>query len=619
MTVSLSPLGGAASQFFDNNGVILSGGKIYTYAAGTTTPRATYTSSSGATPHANPIILDSAGRVPGGEIWLTDGLVYKFVIETSTGSLLGTYDNINAIDAVSSSALAASGGAALVGSNDGASGTLWTTVAGFITYLRSSVGSSIVGFLQAGTGAVARTSQAKMRDVVNVTDFGATNNRAQIIAALAAADTAGGKGATVVFPQGVWSIDANIDLSAYPRVKLKGAGSLSTIINATHNGVMFTVDGQSDIELSGMRLGMSVGSSQVGIDLKATASSAFRFKANDMQIAGNGAAGQIGIRAIVTGANIITDCYANDIDIIQVDKPFVEVGTEGNFWKGIKVNQYGYSGAVVTASIATNVLTVTAVASGTLAQGQVITGTNVSKGTFITKLLTGTGGVGTYEVSNFQTTAATTITAASAAIASQGLANVYEGRAAGTVAANTVGFCQAGTRNTVESLVVDIGSGGKAIAVADNGYNTINVKRPEALTPLGDVGINNTILDEAELYISRIGKFRGSPPSAANFTLSAEWGSTATVTAVTGTDQGVQFTINSSGVGQAANPTCSYSYANGTWINQPLGMIVTRNGGNQTSTDTTFSQGISTVNWSFRWAATPVAGESYVFQVILAG
>ena len=98
MSVTPSPIGGFAAQFFDNNGVILSGGKIYTYAAGTTTPQTSYTSASGTTPHANPIILDSAGRVPGGEIWLTDGLVYKFVIETATGSLLGTYDNITGVN-----------------------------------------------------------------------------------------------------------------------------------------------------------------------------------------------------------------------------------------------------------------------------------------------------------------------------------------------------------------------------------------------------------------------------------------------------------------------------------------------------------------------------------------
>ena len=97
--VFLSAFGGAGAQFFDNNGVILTGGKIYTYAAGTTTPATTYTSSTGVTPHANPIILDSAGRVPGGEIWLPAGVPYKFVLETATGILLGTYDNISTVAA----------------------------------------------------------------------------------------------------------------------------------------------------------------------------------------------------------------------------------------------------------------------------------------------------------------------------------------------------------------------------------------------------------------------------------------------------------------------------------------------------------------------------------------
>ena len=94
MTVSLSILAGAAAQFFDNNGVILSGGKLYTYTAGTTTPLATYTSENGATAHTNPIVLDSAGRVPGGQIWLTNGANYKFTLETATSVLLGTYDNV---------------------------------------------------------------------------------------------------------------------------------------------------------------------------------------------------------------------------------------------------------------------------------------------------------------------------------------------------------------------------------------------------------------------------------------------------------------------------------------------------------------------------------------------
>ena len=100
MAVFLSPVGGAAAQFFTNSGVILSGGKLYTYAAGTTTPKTSYTSSSGNTAHTNPIILDSAGRVPGGEVWLLPS-PYKFVLYTSANVLIATYDNISGIGAAS--------------------------------------------------------------------------------------------------------------------------------------------------------------------------------------------------------------------------------------------------------------------------------------------------------------------------------------------------------------------------------------------------------------------------------------------------------------------------------------------------------------------------------------
>jgi hypothetical protein len=98
MAVFLSPIGGAGWQFFNNDGTVLSGGKIYTYSAGTTTPKATYTTSAGSIAHANPIILDSAGRVPGGEIWLLSS-TYKFVLNTSTDVLIATYDNISGVGA----------------------------------------------------------------------------------------------------------------------------------------------------------------------------------------------------------------------------------------------------------------------------------------------------------------------------------------------------------------------------------------------------------------------------------------------------------------------------------------------------------------------------------------
>lgn len=101
MAVFLSPVGGVAAQFFTNTGAVLTGGKLYTYAAGTTTPQATYTTSSGNVARTNPIILDAAGRVPdGGEIWITSQ-PYKFVLKDSTDVLIATYDNIFGVGSTS--------------------------------------------------------------------------------------------------------------------------------------------------------------------------------------------------------------------------------------------------------------------------------------------------------------------------------------------------------------------------------------------------------------------------------------------------------------------------------------------------------------------------------------
>ena len=99
MAVNLSPVGGAAAQFFDNSGQVLTGGKLYTYLAGTTTPAVTYTTSAGVTAHSNPIVLNAAGRVPdSGEIWLPDNILYKFALKDQYDVQIATYDNISGIN-----------------------------------------------------------------------------------------------------------------------------------------------------------------------------------------------------------------------------------------------------------------------------------------------------------------------------------------------------------------------------------------------------------------------------------------------------------------------------------------------------------------------------------------
>jgi len=95
MAVNLSPIGNS-EQFFDNNGVPLSGGLLYTYQAGSSTPLATYTDINGTIANPNPIVLNSSGRL-NDEVWLTYGYNYKFVLQTSAAVTLGTYDNLYGI------------------------------------------------------------------------------------------------------------------------------------------------------------------------------------------------------------------------------------------------------------------------------------------------------------------------------------------------------------------------------------------------------------------------------------------------------------------------------------------------------------------------------------------
>lgn len=102
MAAYLSPLFGAGVQLFSNQGVILAGGKILTYQAGTTTPFVTWTDSTQVVANANPIILDSAGRSLN-EIWLQASTLYKFILTDSNDNILGTWDNISGVNDITSS------------------------------------------------------------------------------------------------------------------------------------------------------------------------------------------------------------------------------------------------------------------------------------------------------------------------------------------------------------------------------------------------------------------------------------------------------------------------------------------------------------------------------------
>jgi hypothetical protein len=312
MAVLLSPVGGVAGQFFDNNGDPLVGGKLFTYAAGTTTPQVTFTSALGVTPNSNPIILNGGGRVPS-EIWLTDGLQYKFVLFSATDQLIGSWDNIVGINSnfvnfvTSEEVQTATAGQTVFtlttmayqpgtnnlvvyvdGVNQIQGGTFSfvetsSTVVTFTTGLHlgavvkfvsaetltgAATSSDLVSYTPAGSGAVSTNVQTKLRETVSVKDFGAvgdgvTDDTAAIQAAIdyAANIVTNGTGdldqvtAAVKFPSGKYRTTSAIQMKNC--VQLHGEGSGNTWVVVDHAGDgFFSASGSTyfGIQVRGMHL-----------------------------------------------------------------------------------------------------------------------------------------------------------------------------------------------------------------------------------------------------------------------------------------------------------------------------------------------------------------------------
>lgn len=223
-TATLSPA--PKLQFFDSNGNPLVGGKLYSYAAGTSTPQATYANYNGSTTNTNPVILDSRGEA---NVWLSSSY-YKLKLTDSNGVEIWTVDNV--------------GGYATMADVE-------TLINNIYTALAASGGSNLIGFIQGGTSAVARTVQSKLRDIVSVKDFGAVgddthDDTTNIQAAINYANTIGGD---VYFPAGTYKItntltvDNGASTTEYAKASLYGDSSASVRIRGavgTYNMLSIT-------------------------------------------------------------------------------------------------------------------------------------------------------------------------------------------------------------------------------------------------------------------------------------------------------------------------------------------------------------------------------------------
>lgn len=115
--------------------------------------------------------------------------------------------------------------------------------------------------------------------------------------------------------------------------------------------------------------------------------------------------------------NDLIDQWSNEnfmvFNVTEIIFPVISGQTQ--YTIGPNPSTQNFIGASFTGSISGDILTVTGINSGAVAQGQTLSGTGIASGTKIVQFLTGAGGnvneVGTYKLNIPQTVASTTITA----------------------------------------------------------------------------------------------------------------------------------------------------------------------------------------------------------------
>jgi hypothetical protein len=204
-----------------------------------------------------------------------------------------------------------------------------------------------------------------------------------------------------------------------------------------------------------------------------------------------------GIRTLSGGNNVVVVCgyfvYVMDSDyqpkmVGQLDTDSGLVGIVDN---GVNVyivdgaSRYTWfisnpSAAIFSGSISSTTLTVDSVLSGPIAVGQAIFGVGISKNTVITALGTGTGGTGTYTVSNSQTVAATTINSTSPpAVVTGDISGTTLTVSAVTSGVLQIGQTLEGSGVTDGTIITDFGTG-----TGNTGTYTVNFSQTAASTTI---------------------------------------------------------------------------------------------------------------------------------------
>jgi len=216
-----------------------------------------------------------------------------------------------------------------------------------------------------------------------------------------------------------------------------------------------------------------------------------------------------GIRTLSGGTQVVTVCgdfaYVMESDYTpkMIGQLNTATGVVGIVDNGVNAyivdDSYRYtwfisnpSSAIFTGSISSTTLTVTSVLSGTIAVGHAIFGQGIAQNTVITALGTGSGGVGTYTVSDSQTVTSTTINSVSAPA-------IVTGAISGTtltVSAVTSGTLKIG--QTIEGTGVTDGTIIKAFGTGSGGAGTYTVSASQTVSSTTIYALNWTVLPSTD-------------------------------------------------------------------------------------------------------------------------
>lgn len=262
-------------QFLDANGNPLVGGKLYTYASGTSTPLATYTTAGGGTANANPVVLNSRGEA---SVWLGSAL-YSFTLKDAAGATIWTADGV--------------GGAVTT-----------STYEAYVASLAATGGSSHIGYTS------TLTVEQKLQQYLSVKDYGAIGNGVadDTIAVNTGIATATAAGRALYFPAGTYLCS---QVTALAGMKLVGESSRTSIIKAK-NG--------SDIDL--------VTSPTTTID---------DVWVESLRFLGNSAGNALGNTLVIKGHRptlidiVVLDSAENGIVTDWAGPSFRDTGSEGYF------------------------------------------------------------------------------------------------------------------------------------------------------------------------------------------------------------------------------------------------------------------------------------------------